>query len=63
MPRLEITPEEDGVLDVHGILSDGLQIRDENGNATNGLDFVPKERRPPLGRTVDTFLAYAIGAM
>jgi hypothetical protein len=42
MLRLEITPQEDGILDVRGILSDSLRVRYENGNMAD--DFVPTER-------------------
>jgi len=52
MLRLEITPQEDGTLDVRGILSDRLQICDENGGVEGELDFVPTKRHLPLGRVV-----------
>jgi len=42
MLRLEITPQEDGILDVRGILSDSLRVRYENDNMAD--DFVPTER-------------------
>ena len=42
MLRLEITPQEDGILDVRGILSDGLNPPHENDSATD--DFVLTER-------------------
>jgi site-specific DNA recombinase len=51
MLRLEITPRSDGVLDVHGILSDCLHILQENGNAEE--DFVLTERHLPVGRFVE----------
>jgi hypothetical protein len=38
MLRLEITPREDGALDVRGILGDGLGTRHEEGSAAD--DFV-----------------------
>ena len=57
MLRLEITLQEDGTLDVRGILSDRLQICEENGSIENNPDFVPTQRHLPLGRTVNTFLA------
>jgi hypothetical protein len=41
MLRLEITPQEDGSLDVRGILSDSLRTPHENGNAAD--DFVLTE--------------------
>jgi hypothetical protein len=44
---LEITPQEDGILDVRGILSDSLRVRYENGNMAD--DFVPTERYLCLG--------------
>ncbi len=47
MLRLEITPQEDGILDVRGILSDSLRVRYENGNMAD--DFVPTERYLSLG--------------
>jgi hypothetical protein len=44
MLRLEITPQEDGTLDVRGILTDDLRIRSEKGGTEDHLDFVPAER-------------------
>jgi hypothetical protein len=52
MLRLEITPQEDGTLSVRGILSDSLQICDENSGVEGDSDFVPTERHLPLGRIV-----------
>jgi hypothetical protein len=42
MLRLEITPQEDGILDVRGILSDSLSASQESDSATD--DFVLTER-------------------
>jgi hypothetical protein len=39
MLRLEITPQENGTLDVRGILSDDLQIRNGNSDAEDERDF------------------------
>jgi hypothetical protein len=50
MLRLEITPREDGALDVRGILGDGLGTRHKEGSAAG--DFVLTQRHPSLGRTV-----------
>jgi site-specific DNA recombinase len=49
MLRLGITPQEDGTLDVRGILSDSLQICGENSSVESDSDFVPTERHLPLG--------------
>jgi site-specific DNA recombinase len=46
MLRLEITPQEDGSLDVRGILSDGLSTPQENDSATD--NFVLTERHLSL---------------
>jgi hypothetical protein len=46
MLRLEITPQEDGILDVRGILSDSLSAPQENDRATD--DFVLTERHLSL---------------
>ena len=46
MLRLEITPQEDGSLDVRGILSDSLSAPQDNDSATD--DFVLTERHLPL---------------
>jgi len=50
MLRLEITPREDGSLDVRGILSDSLTIHYEESSA--GDDFVLGERHLSLSRPV-----------
>jgi hypothetical protein len=50
MLRLEITPQEDGTLDVRGILSDRLEVLYENGKPAE--DFVPAERHLSLSRTI-----------
>ena len=50
MLRLEITPHEDGILDVRGILSASLRTPHDNDNAAG--DFVLTERRLPVGRPV-----------
>jgi Recombinase zinc beta ribbon domain len=56
MLRLEITPQEDGTLDVRGILGGppigGPPSRHEDVDTASGLDFVPAERHLSLGRTV-----------
>ena len=44
MLRLEITPRENGSLDVRGILSDSLKTPHENGSRSG--DFVLTERHP-----------------
>jgi hypothetical protein len=44
---LEITPQEDGILDVRGILSDSLSAPQKYDSATN--DFVLTERYLSLG--------------
>jgi hypothetical protein len=45
MLRLEITPREDGALDVRGILGDGLGTRHEEGSVAD--DFVLTQRHRP----------------
>jgi hypothetical protein len=47
MLRPEFTPQEDGILDVRGILSDSLGTPHENDNAAG--DFVPAELYLSLG--------------
>jgi hypothetical protein len=49
MLRLGITPQEDGTLDVRGILSDSLQICGENSSVESDSDFVPTERHLSVG--------------
>ena len=51
MLRLEITPQEDGTLDVRGILSDSLEVLYENGKPPE--DFEPAERHLSLRRTIE----------
>ena len=46
MLRLEITPQEDGSLDVRGILSDSISAPQENDSATD--NFVLTERHLSL---------------
>ena len=46
MLRLEITPQEDGIFDVRGILSDSLSGTQESDSATD--DFVLTERHLSL---------------
>ena len=48
MLRLEITPREDGALDVRGILGDGLGTRHEEGSAAD--DFVLTQRHRPSAK-------------
>jgi hypothetical protein len=55
MLRLEITPQEDRTLDVRGILSDSLQICDENGGVEGGPDFVPTERHLPPRHNCESY--------
>jgi hypothetical protein len=61
--RLEITPQEYGILDVRSILSDGLRAPHENSNVAD--DFVLAERLLSLGRPLvrSGSRAYEIGAM
>ena len=47
MLRLEITPQEDGLLDVRGILGDSLSAPQENDSAAD--DFVLTKRYLPFG--------------
>ena len=46
MLRLEITPQQEGTLDVRGILSDSLSAPQENDSATD--EFVLTERHLSL---------------
>ena len=63
MLRLEITPHEDGIRDVRGILSDNLRTPHDNDNAAG--DFVLTKRYLPVGRSVVRTASriYEIGAM
>ena len=63
MLRLEITPQEDGSLDVRGILSDSLKT--PHGNGSRSGDFVLTERDLPVGRSLARAVSriYEIGAM
>jgi site-specific DNA recombinase len=63
MLKLEITPREDDILDVRGILSESLRTPQENGSATD--DFVLTERHLPIRRSIVRIASrtYEIGAM